>query len=35
LAPRLTDAERTAHRALIAELGAKAIWNDYLAAEAV
>ena len=35
LAPRLTDTERTAHRALIAELGAKAIWNDYLVAEAV
>jgi DNA polymerase-3 subunit epsilon len=35
LAPRLTEAERTAHRALIAELGAKAIWNDYLVAEAV
>jgi DNA polymerase-3 subunit epsilon len=32
LAPRLTDADRAAHRALIAELGAKAIWNDYLAA---
>jgi DNA polymerase-3 subunit epsilon len=35
LLPRLTDEERAAHRALIAELGAKAIWNDYLAAEAV
>ena len=35
LVPRLTEAERAAHRALIAELGTKAIWNDYLAAEAV
>jgi DNA polymerase-3 subunit epsilon len=35
LLPRLTDAERAAHRGLIAELGAKAIWNDYLSAEAV
>jgi len=26
---RLTDAERTAHRVLVAALGAKAIWNDY------
>jgi DNA polymerase-3 subunit epsilon len=29
LCPRITDAERTAHRALIATLGEKAIWNDY------
>src|SRR6267378_766918 len=29
LRPRITDAERAAHGALIAELGAKAIWNDY------
>jgi DNA polymerase III subunit epsilon len=29
LPPRLTDADRAAHRALVAELGAKAIWNDY------
>jgi DNA polymerase-3 subunit epsilon len=29
LPPRVTDIERAAHRALIAELGAKAIWNDY------
>jgi DNA polymerase-3 subunit epsilon len=35
LPPRLTEAERAAHRTLIAEIGAKAIWNDYLAAEAV
>jgi DNA polymerase-3 subunit epsilon len=32
LPPRLTDAEQAAHCALIAGLGAKAIWNDYLAA---
>jgi DNA polymerase III subunit epsilon len=32
LRPRITDAERAAHGALIAELGAKAIWNDYAAA---
>jgi DNA polymerase-3 subunit epsilon len=32
LPPRLTDIERTAHRALVAELGAKAIWNEYLPA---
>ncbi len=29
LGPRITDAERAAHGALVAELGAKAIWNDY------
>ncbi len=29
LLSRITDAERAAHGALIAELGAKAIWNDY------
>jgi len=29
LRPRITDTERLAHRALVAELGAKAIWNDY------
>jgi len=32
LRPRLTDAERAAHGALLAELGAKAIWNDYVPA---
>jgi DNA polymerase-3 subunit epsilon len=32
LLSRLTDAERAAHRALVAELGQKAIWNDYLVA---
>jgi len=30
LPPRVTDMERAAHRALVAELGAKAIWNEYL-----
>jgi len=30
LPSRLTEADRTAHLALVAELGAKAIWNDYL-----
>jgi DNA polymerase III subunit epsilon len=29
LAPRLSDAERAAHGALIATLGPKAIWNHY------
>ena len=29
LPARITDIERAAHRALVAELGAKAIWNDY------
>jgi len=29
LRPRRTDVERTAHDALVAELGQKAIWNDY------
>jgi len=29
LSPRITDAERAAHGALVAELGAKAIWSDY------
>jgi DNA polymerase III subunit epsilon len=30
LMPRLTDAERAAHRAFVATLGEKAIWADYL-----
>jgi DNA polymerase-3 subunit epsilon len=30
LMPRVTDAERTAHRAFVATLGEKAIWTDYL-----
>jgi len=32
LAPRVSDAERAAHRAFVGTLGEKAIWNDYLAA---
>src|SRR3954469_10946457 len=32
LAPRLSEAERAEHRAFVATLGEKAIWNDYLAA---
>jgi len=32
LALRVTDAEREAHRAFVATLGEKAIWNDYLPA---
>jgi DNA polymerase III subunit epsilon len=32
LLPRLTDVERAAHRAFVATLGDKAIWNDYLPA---
>jgi DNA polymerase III subunit epsilon len=31
LVPRVTDAEREAHRAFIATIGEKAIWNEYLA----
>ena len=34
LLPRITDAERQAHRAFVATLGEKAIWNEYLAAGA-
>ena len=30
LAPRITDAERAAHRAFVATLGDKAIWNEFL-----
>jgi DNA polymerase-3 subunit epsilon len=30
LVPRLTDAERAAHRAFVATLGDKPIWNDFL-----
>jgi DNA polymerase-3 subunit epsilon len=30
LTPRLTEAERAAHRAFVATLGEKAIWADYL-----
>lgn len=32
LAPRVTEAERDAHRAFVASLGEKAIWKDYLLA---
>ncbi len=32
LAPRISDAEREAHRAFIATLGDKAIWNEFLPA---
>ncbi|MGE5159063.1 MAG: DNA polymerase III subunit epsilon [Gemmatimonas sp.] len=32
LTPRVTDAERQAHRAFIATLGDKAIWNEFLPA---
>jgi DNA polymerase-3 subunit epsilon len=32
LAPRVTEAERVAHEALIAALGDKAIWRDYAVA---
>ena len=34
LLPRLTDLERESHRAFVATLGDKPIWNDYLAAAA-
>lgn len=30
LAPRLTDAERLAHRAFVAKLGDNALWREYL-----
>jgi len=30
LRPRVSEAERSAHRAFVATLGEKAIWNDYL-----
>ena len=32
LAPRITDADREAHRAFIATLGDKPIWNEFLPA---
>src|SRR5882757_3272759 len=32
LAPRITDADREAHRAFVATLGDKPIWNDFLGA---
>jgi len=34
LTPRVTETEREAHRAFIATLGDKAIWNDFLPAPA-
>ena len=34
LAPRLTDAEREAHRAFVASLGDKPIWHDFLPPQA-
>ncbi|MDA9507847.1 DNA polymerase III subunit epsilon [Bradyrhizobium sp. CCBAU 11386] len=34
LAPRISDGEREAHRAFIATLGDKAIWNEFLPAPA-
>ncbi|MDA9423226.1 MULTISPECIES: DNA polymerase III subunit epsilon [Bradyrhizobium] len=34
LAPRISEAEREAHRAFIATFGDKAIWNEYLPAPA-
>ncbi|MBI5261887.1 MAG: DNA polymerase III subunit epsilon [Bradyrhizobium sp.] len=34
LAPRVTDTERDAHRAFIASLGDKAIWNEFLTSPA-
>ena len=34
LVPRITEAERDAHRAFIATLGDKAIWNEFLPAAA-
>lgn len=34
LAPRISEAEREAHRAFIATLGDKALWNEYLPAPA-
>jgi DNA polymerase-3 subunit epsilon len=33
LAPRVTEADLMAHRAFVATLGDKPIWNDFLAAE--
>ena len=34
LTPRVTEAERAAHRAFVATLGEQAIWSDYLAGSA-
>jgi DNA polymerase-3 subunit epsilon len=35
LAPRVTDADRIAHRAFVATLGEKAIWKEFVGAEAL
>jgi len=35
LAPRITEADREAHRAFVATLGDKSIWMEYLPAVAV
>jgi DNA polymerase-3 subunit epsilon len=32
LLPRVTDADREAHRAFVATLGDKPIWNDFFGA---
>jgi DNA polymerase-3 subunit epsilon len=32
LAPRITDADREAHRAFVATLGEKPLWVEYLSA---
>jgi DNA polymerase III subunit epsilon len=32
LAPRISDEDRTAHRAFVATLGDKPVWNDFLGA---
>jgi DNA polymerase-3 subunit epsilon len=32
LAPRVTEADRAAHRAFVATLGEKPIWSDFLPA---
>ena len=34
LPPRISEAERVAHREFIASLGEAAVWRNYLAAEA-
>ncbi len=35
LVPRVTEADRTEHRAFIAQMGDKAIWNEFLGTPAV
>jgi DNA polymerase-3 subunit epsilon len=34
LPPRVSEADRAAHREFIESLGANALWRDYLAGEA-